>query len=58
MQRTTLVLMTKQQLDLYLDLLDNRIAYLKSTGCDHQNREYQDYLAMRHHAYAAKEFFR
>lgn len=58
MQKTTLVLMTKRQLDLYIDLLDNRIEYLKTMERDYRDREYQDYIAMRNFAYSAKEFFR
>lgn len=58
MQNTTLVLMTKRQLDLYIDLLDNRIEYLKTMKRDYHDPEYQDYIAMRNHAYSAMEFFR
>ena len=58
MQNATLVLMTKRQLDLYIDLLDNRIEYLKTMNRNYYDPEYQEYIAMRNHAYSAKEFFR
>lgn len=57
-QNATLVLMTKRQLDLYIDLLENRIEYLKTVNRSYSDPEYQDYIAMRNHAYSAKEFFR
>lgn len=57
-QNATLVLMTKKQLDLYIDLLDNRIEYLRTMKRSYNDPEYQDYIAMRNHAYSAKEFFR
>lgn len=58
MLNTTLVLMTKKQLDLYIDLLDGRIEYLKTMNRNYYDPEYQEYIAMRKHAYSAKEFFR
>ena len=57
-QNATLVLMTKKHLDLYIDLLDNRIEYLRTMKRSYNDPEYQDYIAMRNHAYSAKEFFR
>ena len=55
---TTCVLMTKTHLDRYIEMLDNRIEFLKSTQrTDRDRQELCVYVAMRRHAYTAMEFF-
>ena len=52
----TCVLMTKRQLDKYIELLDCRIEYLKSKK--QLDREYDLLVSMRHHAFEAYDSFR
>ena len=56
---TTMVVMTKKQLDLYLDLLDERIQYLRLKDQTSEDKKLLiEYTHMRTHGYNAKEFFR
>lgn len=54
---TTCVLMTKVHLDMYIEMLDNRIEYLKHQNNSSDKQELCIYVAMRRHAYNAMEFF-
>ena len=54
----TYVLMTKRQLDKYIELLDNRIEYLKSKRQSQEdNIEFDLLLSMRNHAFDAYDSF-
>lgn len=56
---TTCVLMTKTHLDRYIEMLNNRIEFLKQNNrSDYDKQELCIYVAMRRHAYNAMEFFR
>lgn len=55
----TCVLMTKRQLDKYIELLDNRIEYLKlKRHSQEDNTEFDLLLSMRNHAFDAYDSFR
>lgn len=61
MQFTTCVLMTKKHLDKYIEMLDQRIEFLrvkKERQTDYDRQESCMYIAMRNHAYEAMEIFR
>lgn len=56
--RTVCVLMTKKQLDKYIELLDCRIEYCKIKGQSTANQKEFDLLvSMRNHAYDSLEDF-
>lgn len=56
---TTCVLMTKRQLDKYIELLDNRIEFLKSKQLSViDSREFDLLVSMRSLAYDAYDAFR
>ena len=56
---TTMVVMTSKQLNLYLDLLDERIQYLRLKDQTSEDKKLlMEYIHMRTHGYNAKEFFR
>lgn len=51
--------MTKTHLDRYIEMLDNRIEFLKQNNrSNYDKQELCIYIAMRRHAYNAMEFFR
>ena len=56
--RTVCVLMTKRQLEKYIELLDCRIEYWKSKGRSAADQKEFDLLvSMRNHAYDSLEEF-
>lgn len=56
--RTVCVLMTKRQLEKYIDLLDCRIEYWKLKGRLSDQAELDLLVSMRNHAYESFEDFK
>ena len=56
--RTVCVLMTKRQLEKYIDLLDCRIEYWKLKGRSCDQAELDLLVSMRNHTYESFEDFK